>query len=205
MRPLAFAATAVLAVLAVLVAIPASLSAQWSVGLSVGVARHFGGAVSTADSEPGSVHPGRPTMVTLSLGREWGGGTVRADLGLGYGSPGLAVEIPGGAFIDTKALHFYSGSPEITVRVLPIGSGGALRAGVGGDVLIWAITGSGSRVRLGSHVTAAYEWPVAGRFLGSIQAGLSLTPSIFDASELEAPFERRAMVRPSVSIGLRYH
>ncbi|HEY6785294.1 MAG TPA: hypothetical protein VI159_10095 [Gemmatimonadales bacterium] len=203
MRPLAFAATAVLAVLAVLVAIPASLSAQWSVGLSVGVARHFGGAVSTADSEPGSVHPGRPTLVTLSVGHEWG--TVRADLGLGYGSPGLAVEIPGGAFIDTKAMHFYSGSPEITVRVLPSGFGGALRAGVGGDVLVWSITGSDSRVRLGGHLTAAYEWPFAGRFLGSIQAGLSVTPSIFDASELDAPFERRAMVRPSVSIGLRYH
>jgi hypothetical protein len=197
MRPLAFAA------LAVLVAIPASLSAQWSVGLSVGVARHFGGAVSTADSEPASVHPGRPTMVTLSVGREWGG--VRTDLGLGYGSPGLAVEIPGGAFIDTKALHFYSGSPEISVRVLPIGSGGALRAGVGGDVLIWTIAGDDARVRLGGHVTAAYEWPFAGRLLGSIQAGLSLTPSIFDASELDTPFERRVMVRPSVSIGLRYH
>lgn len=186
-----------------LVAIPASLSAQWSVGLSVGVARHFGGAVSTADSEPGSVHPYRPTIVTLSIGHDWG--AVRADLGLGYGAPALAVEIPGGAFIDTKALHFYSGSPEISVRVLPIGSGGALRAGVGGDVLIWSMTGSDSRIRLGGHVSAAYEWPFAGRFLGSIQAGLSVTPSMFDASELAPPFERRAMVRPSVSVGLRYH
>jgi hypothetical protein len=188
--------------IAALIALPGSLSAQWSVGLSIGVARHFGGAVSTADSEPGSVHPYRPTIVTLSVGHDWGG--VRADLGLGYGAPGLAVEIPGGAFIDTKALHFYSGSPEITVRVLPIGSGGALRAGVGGDVLVWSIAGDDSRVRLGGHVTAVYEWPFAGRFLGSIQAGLSLTPSIFDASEVDTPFEPRAMVRPSVSIGIRY-
>ena len=188
---------------ATLLVVSSSLSAQWSVGLSVGVARHFGGAVSTADSEPGSVHPGRPTVVTLSVGREWG--AVRADLGLGYGSPGLAVEIPGGAFIDTQALHFYSGSPEITMRLLSVGARGALRAGVGGDVLIWSMTGSDSRVRLGGHVTAAYEWPFAGRLLGSIQAGLSVTPSLFDASELGMPFERRVIVRPSVSIGLRYH
>lgn len=197
MRPPPFA------VLALVVALPASLHAQWSVGLSVGVARHFGGAVSTADSEPGSVHPYRPTIVTLSIGHDWG--AVRADLGLGYGAPALAVEIPGGAFIDTKALRCYSGSPEISVRVLPVGSGGSLRAGVGGDVLIWSISGSDSRVRLGGHVTAAYEWPVAGRLLGSIQAGLSVTPSMFDASELAPPFERRMMVQPSVSVGLRYH
>ena len=199
MRPLASPATAVLAIL---VAIPASLSAQWSVGLSVGVARHFGGAVSTADSEPGSVHPYRPTIVTLSIGHDWG--AVRTDLGLGYGAPALAVEIPGGAFIDTKALHFYSASPEVTARVLRVGSVGALRVGGGGDVLFWGITGQDSRIRVGGHVTAAYEWPFAGRFLGSIQAGLSVTPSMFDASELDTPFERRAMVRPSVSIGLRY-
>ncbi|HYK10297.1 MAG TPA: hypothetical protein VEV39_05835 [Gemmatimonadales bacterium] len=192
MRPLAIAA---------LIAIPASLPAQWSVGLSVGMARHFGGAVSTADSEPGSVHPYRPTIVTLSVGHDWR--AVRADLGLGYGSPGLAVEIPGGAFIDTKAVHFYSASPEVTVRVLQVGTDGVLRVGGGGDVLVWGVSGGDSRIRLGGHVTAAYEWPFAGRLLGSIQAGLSFTPSLFDAEELESPFERRALVRPSVSIGLR--
>lgn len=186
----------------VLIATPVSLSAQWTVGVSVGVARHFGGAVSTADSEPGSVHPGRPTIVTLSVGHEWG--AIRADVGIGYGSPGLAAEIPGGAFIDTKAMHFYSGSPEVTVRVLHVGPAGALRVGGGGDLWVWSLTGADSRIRLGGHVSAVYEWPFAGRLLGTIHAGLALTPSIFDASELAAPFERRTMVRPSVSIGLRY-
>jgi len=89
------------------------------------------------------------------------------------------------------------------VRVLHVGTDGVLRVGGGGDVLVWGVSGGDSRIRLGGHVTAAYEWPFAGRLLGSIQAGLSFTPSLFDAEELESPFERRALVRPSVSIGLR--
>jgi len=195
MRPIALAA---------LLALPAPLSAQWSVGVSFGVARHFGGAVSTADSTPGSVHPGRPTLLGLTVGHDWGAGQVRADLQLSYGSPGLAVEIPGGAFLDTKAVRFYSGSPEVTVRLTRVGDDGALRVGGGGDVVLWAITGGDARMRVGGHVTAVYEWPVAGRFLGDLQAGVSLTPSLFDASDVSPPFERRMLLRPSVSIGFRY-
>ena len=188
--------------LATLLALPPALNAQWSVGLSIGVARHFGGAVSTADSTPGSAHPGRPTWIGVAVGRDWG--TVRGDLGFSYGSPGLAVEIPGGVFLDTKALRFYSASPEATVRLLSIGNGGALRAGGGGDVVFWAVTGGDTRMRVGGHVTVVYEWPVAGRFLGDLQAGVSFTPSLFDAADVSPPFERRMLVRPSVSIGLRY-
>ncbi|HKV70917.1 MAG TPA: hypothetical protein VJN62_06680 [Gemmatimonadales bacterium] len=193
MRPLALAA---------LLALPAALNAQWSVGLSIGVARHFGGAVSTADTTPGSVHPYRPTIVGLTVGHDWG--PVRGDLGLSYGSPGLAVEIPGGVFIDTKAVRFYSASPEMTVRLIGVGDGGALRLGGGGDFIAWAITDGDTRLRVGGHVTAVYEWPVAGRFLGDLQAGVSLAPSLFDAGDVSPPFERRMLLRPSVSIGLRY-
>lgn len=189
-------------VIAVLVALPVPLNAQWSVGLSVGVARHFGGAVSLADSTPGSVHPYRPTLVGLTIGHDWG--AVRADLAFSYGSPGLAVEIPGGAFIDTKAVRFYAGSPEVTVRLLTVGAGGAFRVGGGGDLVAWAITDQDTRLRVGGHLTAVYEWPVAGRWLGSVQTGVSLAPSLFDAADIGPPFERRMLVRPSVSIGLRY-
>ncbi|HEX4634351.1 MAG TPA: hypothetical protein VH163_10975 [Gemmatimonadales bacterium] len=188
--------------LALSIALPAALNAQWSVGLSVGVGRHFGGAVSTADSTPGSVHPGRPTLVGLTVGHDWG--AVRADLGLSYASPGLAVEIPGGVFVDTKAVRFYSGSPEVTVRLFRVGDDGVLRVGGGGDVVAWAITDGDTRVRVGGHVTAVYEWPVTRRFLGDVQAGVSLTPSLFDASDLSPPFERRSLLRPSVTIGIRY-
>jgi hypothetical protein len=194
MRFIAFAAALALA--------PTPLPAQWGVGLSLGVARYFGGAVSTVDSTAGSVHPYRPTTVTLTAGRDWN--AIRADLGVSYGSPGIAAEIDGGAFVDANAAHFISAAPEVTVRVLRVGPEGALRVGGGADVTLWSLTDFESRVLVGGHVVAAYEWPVAGRILGSIQVGASLSSSLFRESEVSSSFERRMLFRPSVSIGLRY-
>jgi len=183
---------------------PVPLSAQWGVGLSLGVARYFGGAVSTVDSTPGSVHPYRPTTVTLAVGHDWGRGALRVDLGISYGSPGLAAEVDGGAFVDPAAAHFVGAAPEVSVRVLQVGAGGALRVGGGADVTLWSLTDFESRVLVGGHVAAFYEWPIAGPIFGSIQAGLSLSPSLFRASELSSSFERRMLVRPGVSLGVRY-
>jgi hypothetical protein len=191
-----------IALAGLLTLVPATLPAQWSAGMSVGIARYYGGAVSAVDSTPGEVHPYRPTTLTLVVGHDWG--RVRADLGVSYGSPGLAAEIPGGAFVDTKGVHFLSAGPEVTVRVLRIGADGVLRAGVGGDVTAWSITDFEARVLLGGHLTAIYEWPIAGPLLGSIQGGLALSPSLFHADEVDPSFERRMLVRPSLSIGLRY-
>ena len=144
---------------------PAPLSAQWGVGLSLGIARYFGGAVSTVDSTPGSVHPYRPTTVTLAVGRDWG--AIRVDLGIGYGSPGLAAEVDGGAFVDPTAAHFIGAAPQVSVRVLQVGAAGALRVGGGPDVTLWSLADFESRVLLGGHVAAIYEWPIAGPFLGT--------------------------------------
>jgi hypothetical protein len=186
----------------VLALAPAPVSAQWSAGLSLGVARYFGGAVSTVDSTPGSVHPYRPTTVTFTVGRDWG--DFRVDLGISYGSPGLAAEVDGGALIDPKGAHFVAGAPDVTVLVLQVGTAGALRVGGGVDVTLWSLTDFESRVLVGGHAAAVYEWPVAGPFLGSIQAGVSLSPSLFRESELSSSFARRMLLRPSVSIGVRY-
>ncbi|HWZ28850.1 MAG TPA: hypothetical protein VNX15_09830 [Gemmatimonadales bacterium] len=181
---------------------PVPLLAQWGVGVSLGVARYYGGAVSAVDSTPGAVHPYRPTTVTLAVGRDWG--ALRVDWGISYGAPGIAAEIDGGAFVDTKAAHFVAGAPEVTVRVLRVGADGALRVGGGADITLWSLTDFESRVLVGGHVTAMYEWPVAGRFLGNIQAGVSLSPSLFRETEVSSSFERRMLVRPGVSVGLRY-
>lgn len=188
------------AVIALLVPVP--LAAQWSVGMSVGISRYYGGAVSVIDSAPGQVHPYRPTTFTLTVGHDWG--RLRADLGLSYAAPGLAAEIPEGAFVDTKGAESLSGAPEVTVRVLSVGGRGVLRAGGGVDFTVWRLTGFDTRLLAGGHLTAVYEWPIAGPFLGSIQAGLALSPSLFRADEIDASFRRRMMVRPGMSIGLRY-
>lgn len=181
---------------------PVSLPAQWSAGISLGIARYYGGAVSAVDSLPGEVHPYRPTTLTLLVGHDWN--ALRVDFGLSYGSPGLAAEIPGGAFVDTKGVEFVAAAPEVTVPLLHLGGGGTLRVGAGGDLTRWSIAGIDARVLLGGHVTAAYEWPVAGPFLGSIQAGVSLSPSLFRERELDPSFKGRSMLRPSLALGLRF-
>ena len=182
--------------------VPAALRAQWSAGVSLGIARYYGGAVSAVDSLPGEVHPYRPTTLTLVVGRDWN--AVRVDLGLSYGAPGLAAEIPGGAFVDTRGIQFVAAAPEVTVRLLHLGAGGSLRVGAGGDLTRWSIADFETRVLLGGHLTAAYEWPVAGPFVGDVQAGLSLSPSLFSERELDPSFERRSMLRPSLALGLRF-
>lgn len=188
--------------LALLALPPLPAAAQWSVAVSVGMSRYYGGAVSAIDSTPGEVHPYRPTAFTLAVGHDWP--RVRVDLGLTYASPGLAAEIPEGAFVDAKGAAFVAGAPEVTVRVLSMGAQGSLRAGGGADFTIWRLAGFDTRLLVGGHVTAVYEWPIAGPFLGSIQAGLAFSPSLFREDELDASFKRRMMLRPGVSIGLRY-
>ena len=187
-----------------LVFAPAVLPAQWSLGLGVGIARYFGATGPAADSVEGSVHPYRPTTLSLTVGREWGAGATRLDLGLEYGEPGIAAEIPDGALIETTAAHYEALSPELSIRLARVGDGGSLRAGVGADLVFWHLTDFDSRMLPGGHASVVYEWPVGGPFTGSIRAGLSLFPSLVTADELPSDFERRMMVRPSIAIGLRY-
>ena len=180
---------------------PALLSAQWSVGLGFGIARYYGGAAPVGDSVEGSVHPYRPTTLDLTVGRDWG--AIRVDLGLEYGEPGLAAEVPDGAFIETTAAHYAAVAPELSFRLGGVGAGGALRVGAGPEFVLWNVSGFDPRILPGGHAAVAYEWPVAGSFVGSIRAGLSLSPSVFRDADLPSDFERRMMVRPSITIGLR--
>ena len=186
----------------VLLLAPAAAAAQWSIGLGIGIARYYGAAGPAVDSVEGSIHPYRPTTLTLAVGRDWG--SLRADLAVEYGEPGIAAEVPGGAFLETKDANYEAIAPEISVRLFHIGAGGALRVGAGADVALWHLTGFDPQLLPGAHAAVAYEWPVAGRLLGSIRAGLSLSPSIFRDVDLPSDFERRMMVRPSIAIGLRY-
>jgi len=178
------------------------LAGQWGVGVNVGIARYFGATAPAGDSDGASVRPYRPTTLGVTVGRDWG--PVRVDLAFTYGEPGLAAEAPGGAFISTEDATFKSLSPDLTVRIARLGAGGTVRLGGGADLTLWSVTGFDDRLYAGGHVTLAYEWPVAGRLSGDLQAGAALSPSIFQASDLPPELERRMMVRPSITIGLRY-
>jgi len=190
-----------LALSSLLVLGPALLPAQWSVGIGFGIARYYGATAAADDSVEGSVHPYRPTTVNATVGRDWG--AVRLDLTVEYGEPGLAAEVPDGAFIETTAAHYEALRPELSVRLAGVGAGGALRLGAGPEFVLWNMTGFDPRILPGGHAALAYEWPVAGRLLGSIRAGVSLSPSVFREVDLPSDFERRMMVRPSITIGLR--
>jgi hypothetical protein len=180
-----------------------SLEAQWEVGLRVGIARYFG-ATRSASGNPndGAVRPFRPTTVGAQIGHNWGG--VRVEMAFEYGAPGLAVEVPGGKLIAPDEATYYALEPEVTVRMVRLGTG-VVRAGAAPVLTLWNVSGFDQRFLVGGEAVATYEWPVVAHLVGAIRLGLSLSPSVFQASDVPPDFERRMMVRPSISFGVRYH
>jgi hypothetical protein len=182
---------------------PPRLTGQWSVALEA-TASYYSGASRDTGADPISIRPHHPTSLGLRLDRRVG----RLDVGVGaaLAGPDVIAENSGVGAIIKNALDLFEIAPEAALLVgqTPARERVALRVHAGPLIDIWAPQGEDARTRLGGHAGLSLEWPLGARFAGSVRAAAALTPSLFRDGELPAGFERRALWRRSVSLGLRY-
>lgn len=180
---------------------PRPSAAQWWVGLEAGTGQYRGTTRNTSGSSPSYLRPDRATLVGLRLSRQWAG--VSATLRAWTGTPGIAGVAPGLTLTDRMTGRLLEIAPILGVTMTRIGATGALAVELGPVLDIWDI-GSEMRPRVAGLGGLAYQWPIAGRFGGSIRAEVTLGSSVFDADELPPELERRATWRYGVALGLRY-
>ena len=177
---------------------PTFAAAQWSVSAELGVAR-FGG--TSRDSAGATVGPYRPT--TLGLRLERGSGRARVAVCLLYGETGLVAEGQGVAVVQQGIGSLWEIAPELSLRVARFGTGVEARVAAGPAIDLWNFDGE-QRSRVGGHVAAVVEWPLARALSGALRVSGVLTESVFDAGDTPSGVERRATRRFGVAVGLRY-
>src|SRR5579859_294403 len=178
-------------------AAPAALVAQWSVAVELGTARYSGASRDKSGSSDSiALRPYAATTGGVRVARQWA--RVGVSLGISYGTPGIAGEATDFTFLFPSQASVFEFTPGISYSLARVGGGGALRVEAGPAVSWWNIGGLDQRVRVGAHTAVAYEWPVAGRFTGSVRAAIAVTPSIFSTSELPSALERRLTWRRGV-------
>src|SRR2546426_10922393 len=190
-----------LLVLGLLIAGRPALAAQWSVAVEA-TASYYGGPSRDSGADPTAFRPHHPTSVGLRVDRRFG----RLGVGVGAALAGadLIAENSSVGAILKGALDLFEVAPEVAVIVGRTGPGLAVRVHAGPLIDIWSPQGADTRTRTGGHAGLSLEWPGSRRFAGSLRVAAALTGSLFKEGELPPGFERRAMWRRSVSLGLQY-
>jgi hypothetical protein len=192
------ARAAIVSLVAVMAARP--IAAQWDLGLELATTGYRGTARNTGDSGPPSVRPRDATTVAVRLDRLVG--HMRIGVRASYGKSGLTFSGMDLAITD-KTGRLFEGAVLASFQVVGIGSSGAIRAELGPALHLWKSVEE-QRKRLAALGAAAYEWPVAKRFSGSVRLEGTISKSWFDAGDLPPQYERRVTWRYGVSLGLRY-
>ena len=191
--------TLILTLLLVLPAVPVgTLVAQWGASVEIGVAR-FGG--TARDSAGTTVGPYRPTTFALRLDRDIG--RTRFAVGVMYAKTGLAGVMGNVAVVDYDAASLLELAPEVSIRVVRFGAGAVARVEAGPAVDVWELDGD-RRTRVAARAALAVEYPLGGRFTGSIRATGVVSGSMANADEMPPGVERDATRRGGVSVGLRF-
>ncbi|MDQ3138718.1 MAG: hypothetical protein M3Q93_14155 [Gemmatimonadota bacterium] len=175
-------------------------SAQWLVGAGVRAPRFSGGAFQQASE--GSLHPYRPTMLEIGVHRA--GSRVGVGLRAHYASSSLALEGNDVLSAVKDAMTLYGFEPELSVRLSRLGPETVVRLFAGPVFQVWNLPDVGSRLRGGVTASLGLEVPFGGRWLGSARVGAAVTPSPFNAEDLDEAFERRTLWRRDVSASLSY-
>jgi hypothetical protein len=195
--------TAIRILLVLSLAVPSALAAQWTVAVELGTARYSGASRDkSGSSDSVALRPYAATTGGVRVARQWA--RVGVSLGISYGTPGIAGEATDFTFVFPSQASVFEFTPGISYSLARVGDGGDLRVEAGPAVSWWNIGGLDQRVRIGAHAAVTYQWPVAGRFTGSVRATLAVTPSIFSADELPSALELRPTWRRGVSLGVAY-
>jgi hypothetical protein len=181
-------------------AVASPVSAQWSVGMSVGAARFSGGAEEPSTGR--SLLPYRPTMFQVGIARV--AGRIGVELHVHYASSSLGFEGKEAVVAIKDGLEVYGATPELSVRVTGLGPGGVLRAYAGPVFEVWKLDDATSHSRVGAAAALGLEVPFGRRWAGSARIGGAVMRSPFEEADLDEGLEPRALWRREVSAGINY-
>jgi hypothetical protein len=186
------------------VCLPAKAGAQaggWGITADVSLSRFWGASRGASTADGGPARPYRPTGFGIRLDRRLGA-RVRAGIGLQYAGAGLGIEGSDLTVIGKGAFDWVEIAPELAIQVARLGAN-SVRA-VGGPVVdLWMPRDDTRRTRLGGRLGLELDVPFGRRVSGVARLTGALTPSIFDEDEILIGYERRAMTRAAVGVGLR--
>ena len=191
-----------LLLLGLLIASQPALAAQWSLAVEA-TASYYGGTSRDSGADPTAFRPHHPTSVGLRVDRRFGRLAFGVGTALGGGADLIAENSSVGAILK-DALNLFEVAPEVALLLGRTGPGLAVRVHAGPLIDVWSPEGEDTRTRAGGQVALSLEWPLSRRFAGALRVAAALTGSLFKEGELPPGFERRAMWRRSVSLGLRY-
>jgi hypothetical protein len=174
---------------------------QWAVTAEVGADRFWGGSIENTP-ERRSFRPYRPT--TFGVGLERRAGRLGAGLRLRYASASLALEGADAVVAAKGVFTVYSVSPEVVYRIAMVGATNQLLVRGGPLFEVWSVIDEESQTRVGAQAAVSLTLPLGGRFTGSVMAGAALIPSPFGEAQLDPSFERRALWRRRLAVGLDY-
>jgi hypothetical protein len=174
---------------------------QWAVTTEVGADRFWGGSIENTP-EHRSFRPYRPT--TFGVGLERRAGRLGAGLRLRYASAGLALEGPDAVVAAKGIFTMYSAAPELIYRIISVGPVNELMLHAGPLFEVWSVADEDSETQVGAQGAVSLRVPLGGRFAGAVTAGAAVIPSPFGSDLLDQGFERRALWRRRLAIGLDY-
>jgi hypothetical protein len=177
---------------------PASLHAQWQIGVAVGQLSFHGGSTDTsATNDAAQLRPSSGLAFAVELERHWD----RWGGELGVLSAGTGVEQESADFITIAkhAMHLYEILPGVSYVLSNVWR---LHAGPAFD--LWKPEGDSERLRIGAHAAVSATWSFATRLSTALRAGLALTSSPFEANELPARFDPRHLWRRSLSVAMMW-
>ena len=177
------------------------LYGQWTAAFEVGADRYWGGSVETG-GEGRSFRPFRPTSFGLGLERR--GNRLGWGVQMHYSEAGLGLEGPGAVAAVEGVFTVFGVSPELVYRLTTLGTVTELRLHAGPLVEVWGIIDEQTRTHFGGQGAVSLDIPIAGRFAGSVVAGVAVTPSPFEVGQLGETFETRTLWRRRFALAVHY-
>lgn len=180
----------------------APLAAQWSAGVEVGMLKFWGSSIDTSTpGDPTRARPSPSTTYAVRVQRYFGAAGV--GIRLLYSSGGVGVENGSVSVEEKGVLKLAEVAPEASLRVAEPGPGGALRLHAGPVIGRWSPKDVPRRTRVGARAAISLDWPLAGRWTGTLEAGVAMSSSVFLNDEVPEGYVLRAMWRRALSAGIQ--
>lgn len=176
---------------------------RWGLSADVALTRFWGGSHPVGSATPADATPARPyrpTSVGIRLDRELGG--ARVAVGLRYAGAGLGIEGSDLSVVAKGVFDWVEVAPELGVRIASA-QGNSVFVFGGPVVDLWKPRDTTTRTRLGGRAGLELNVPFSSRVSALVRASAAVTGSIFEPDEVPPGFERGAMSRCSVGLGLR--
>jgi len=180
---------------------PHPSAAQWALAAEISSARFWGGSAEVGGER--SFRPYRPTLIGFGVG--YSRGNVGVGVRFHYMGSSLALEGKEAVVASKGVLDVYGISPEISFPVTRLGPEGRVRLYAGPLIEVWKLADEISHVRMGAAAAVGLEVPLGDRLVGTLRAGMAITPaSPFAQDDLDPSYEPRALWRRTLSTSLAY-